>query len=171
MNKSQFTTVMFAMAGNFGAKIEPTTLDIWFRMAKDDGITYDELQSAAQRIMRSKKESYGRMPTYAEILEAAKGPAPKPPEIEDIAMVQANFIIDQLRRYGSLGIPHFDDPKTRALMRTRWPYCQWAASVKEKDLKWWIKDFIAAYKSETANERLAIAGDANKLIEGIGNEL
>jgi len=40
-----------------------------------------------------------------------------------------------------------NDPITEYLMTSRWPYQAWAGNVLTKDIVWWRKDFIEAYKN------------------------
>lgn len=172
MTKEQFAKLIFAMAGNFGAEVQPATLDVWFAMAWEDGITYQEMQAAAQKIMRTKAEGYGRMPTYAEILEAIRGRLPK---IEHRATAEANRIIAHLNHYRDAKVwPDLIDPITKHLMEQRWPYEQWASRVKEEELKWWAKDFIEAYQAHEATGGPPPAIEAPKvrgLLGSIGSSI
>jgi len=142
-----FAKVIYGLAGSFSATISPATLDIWMEMLKADGITYQELQTGVQRLIREKTEGYGRLPLYGELLKAIKGSQPK---IEDRALVEANKILDHLRLYGATKWPEMSDPITRQLMTTRWHYLKWAGQVVESELKWWVKEFVEAYQSTNA---------------------
>lgn len=173
MTKEQFAKLIFALAGNFGTEIQPATLDIWFAMAREDGITYQEMQAAAQKIMRTKAEGYGRMPAYAEILEAIRG---QPPKVEHRATAEASRIIEHLNTYGATTLPDLSgDPITRRLMTTRWPYKTWAAKVAEAKIDWWIKDFVEAYRAIEATGGALPAIEAPKrvrpLLESIGAQI
>ena len=170
MNKKQFAQLMYALAGNFGATIEPITLDVWYELAQQDGLQYERLQEAAKKILRSKKDGYGRMPTYAEILEAARGPAPV---LEDQALVEANKIIAHLHTSGASLPPEMPDPITNFLMSRVWPYTVWAAGVLEDDLKWWTKDFCAAYRATTKTHELhkQIPAAENKELEDLSKKI
>lgn len=173
MTKEQFAKLMFALAGNFGTEIQPATLDAWFAMAREDGITYGQMQAAVRKIMRTKAHSYGRMPTYAEILEAIRG---QPPKIEHKATAEANRIIAHLHTHGATTWPDLSsDPITRRLMTTRWPYKTWAAQVLESELKWWVKEFVEAYQAIEATGGVAPAIEAPKevrpLLESIGAQI
>lgn len=172
MTKEQFSKIMVAMAGNFGATIQPATLDVWFQMAKGDGFTYEQVARAAAHIMRTKTNGYGRMPTYAEIVQAIQG---EPPKIEHKALAEAIRIIGHLRYNGATTWPDLSqDPVTERLMTTRWPYKTWAAQVLESELKWWAKEFVEAYQAEQAIDRQSnpqIPHQATALIESVGKRM
>ncbi len=172
MTKEQFSKIMVAMAGNFGATIQPATLDVWFQMAKGDGFTYEQVAKAAGHIMRTKANGYGRMPTYAEIVQAIQG---EPPKIEHKALAEANRIIGHLRYNGAIAWPDLSqDPVTERLMTTRWPYKAWASQVLESELKWWAKEFVEAYQAEHATGRQPspqIPHQATALLEGVGKRM
>lgn len=165
MDYEKFSKVIFALAGNFGATIEPATLDIWYDILVADGVTYQQLQQAAQKIIRSKKDGYGRLPTYAELLEAIRG---QQPQVEDVALVEANKILNHLRINGARAYPCLDDPVTRLLMTTRWEYYRWASQVAESELKWWVKEFCEAYRATNICEQICIPHEARTLLEHIG---
>jgi hypothetical protein len=169
MDYKRFTDIMGAIAGNFSSTIEPGLLNIWHKLMRADGITYEQLRAAALKIIRTKKDSYGRMPTYAEILEAIQG---EQPAIEDVALVEANKILDHLRINGAGIWPNLSDPITRQLMTTRWYYPRWAANCVESHNHWWVKDFVEAYRSTNlvdGGQGLAqISGQVRPLLEMVG---
>ena len=160
--------VIMGLAGNFSATIPLATLDIWLEMLKADGITYQELQQGAQKIMREKKDGYGRMPTYVELIESIRGSQPK---IEDRALCEANKILDHLRLHGAGVWPEMSDPITRQLMTTRWHYLTWAAQCVESENHWWVKEFVEAYRSTNAvNPALEIPDRVRPMLKIIGGE-
>lgn len=165
MNREKFFNIMMALAGNFGAAIQPATLHAWFAMAENDGLTYEQISTAAQQIMRTKLDGYGRMPTWAEILEAIHGQAPR---IEHKATAEANRIISHLHTYGATTWPDLSDPVTKRLMISRWPYKTWAASVIESELKWWVKEFVQAYEAEQITGPVQIPARVRGLLSHIG---
>jgi hypothetical protein len=168
MNREKFFKVMMALAGNFGTAIQPATLDVWFAMAKDDWITYEQISAAAQTIMRTKTDGYGRMPTYAELLVAIRGQAPT---IEHKATAEANRVIAHLHTYGATTSPDLSaDPITQRLMTVRWHYKTWASQVLESELKWWVKEFVQAYEAEqiSSGRHAQIPAKLRGLIENIG---
>ena len=165
--RENMVKTLLGLAGNFGDTFDAYTLDMWRKMFKRDGISLEQIDAAAIKIMRSRKIS--KMPTYAEFLEYIQGsPADK-------AQQQADMVIDVLRTKGRMVDPIFPDTITAHLMRTRWPYKTWAAEVKESELVWWRKEFIEAYKSYSknpdtipANRQLEAGQKVKRLAEGIG---
>jgi len=135
--------VLYGMAGNFGDTMDDHTLKLWARVFELDNIPIDQIKSAAINILRTRKIS--KMPTLAEFLEAVNG------SFDSAAQAQADVVVDVLRSQGSHQAITFSDPITQHLMSRRWPYKQWASSVLEKELVWWRKDFVEAYKDLARN--------------------
>jgi len=61
--------------------------------------------------------------------------------------IEADRVIAHLNAHGGSAPLPADDPITEYLMTSRWPYQTWAAGVLTKDIVWWRKDFIEAYKN------------------------
>lgn len=137
--RAKLGSILMGLAGNFGDEFDTPTLNMWDRMFKADGIKLSQIENAAERIMRTRKIS--KMPTYAEFLEYIQGFS------QDTATQQADMVLGMLRRHGHRANPEFEDSVTAYLMRTRWPYRQWAQNVKESEIVWWRKEFISAYQS------------------------
>ncbi len=134
---------MLAIADNYpGATFSSAGLKLRFEALKD--FTIEQISEAAVKLISTHK--YKNMPTTADIIEAMGGRI----TIEDRAEIEAGKVIDHLHRYGKMVIPEFEDPITKYLMSTRWRYCSWAARVVEDELKWWLRDFVRAYKAHTA---------------------
>ena len=106
-----FAKVIYGLAGSFSATISPATLDIWMEMLKADGITYQELQTGVQRLIREKTEGYGRLPLYGELLKAIKGNSPKSKTGPGLMRGQQDS--DHLRLHGAGVWPEMSDPITR----------------------------------------------------------
>ena len=171
MNFDQYSDIIYTIAGNFGAAIEPATMDAWFELLKSDGVSIMQLRAAAAKLMRTKKTTYGRMPTYVEIMEAIQG---QTPQIEDRALTEANKILDHLRIHGATLWPEMSDPITRQLMTTRWYYPRWAANCVESENHWWVKQFCEAYLATGAvNPELGVAQISERvrpLLEMVGGK-
>lgn len=87
---------------------------------------------------------------------------------ESMPTIQADYVIEHLNRYGgSVGLKT-DDPITDYLMTHVWPYQTWAAKVLTKEIVWWKKDFIEAYKTRKEAgiiPQLEAAPEGKSLIE------
>jgi len=149
MNHVELSKIIVGLAANFGVKIPVGLIELWKAAFMKDGISIDQIRYGAGKILRTKKDGYGRMPTYAEIIEIIQGGDKK-----DKALVLATEIITHLKLHGANVLPVLEDPVAANLMSRRWPYRKWAAQVLESELKWWTKEFCEAYKSHTAIEKL-----------------
>ena len=153
-DKSRFAQIMLGMADNFRDTVTKEGMALRFDVLKEFSI--QQVEAAARKILLTRK--YTKMPPVAEFIEAIQGQAPA---VEDKALVMANEIVSHLKRFGSGVSPTLDhDPTAKRLMATRWPYRQWASSVLDSELKWWIKEFCAAYRAEAIVERIEIEGPA-----------
>jgi len=90
-------------------------------------------------------------PKPAELIELIRGSSKQiEQEKDDKALIIANEIMEQARRY-SPGHPlKLNDPIAQHLMTSRWPYHNWATTVLESELKWWVKEFCEAYNAYSA---------------------
>jgi len=139
----KFSDIMLAIANNYpGTKFTSTGLKMRFEAMKEFSI--EQISEAAVKIISTHK--YNTMPTTADIIDAIGGRI----NIADRAEIEANKILDHLRRHGKSVIPEFEDPITKYLMNSRWRYCSWAARVAEDDLKWWSRDFVRVYRAHAA---------------------
>lgn len=159
------------MAANFGVKIPEGLIELWQNAFNQDDISLEQIRYAAGKILRSKKDGYGRMPTYAEFIQIIEG------SHDDKALVIASEIIAYLRVHGSRIFPKLNDPIAKYLMTNRWPYHEWAANVCTDELKWWTKEFCEAYKSYLTMENIKMPlldfgkEDIKKLVQNIAQEL
>ena len=170
-----FAQIIMGLAANFGAKVPAGLTELWENAFREDGISLDQIRNAAGQILRSRTDSYGRMPTYAEFIEKIQG------KQEDKAQIAANEIITHLKKHGANTPLKLNDQIAIHLMSTRWEYKQWASSVLEKELTWWVKDFCEAYRAYSKSSGFDTIGapetkgqiqeGVKKLTEGIANEI
>jgi len=134
-----------AIADNYpGTSFTSNGLKLRFAALKEFSI--DQVEMAAVKLIQTHK--YNSMPTTADIINAMGGSGRI--DQEQRAEMEAGKVLEHLRYHGKNVSPRFADPITKHLMTTRWRYYAWAARVKEDDLKWWCKDFVRAYKAQTA---------------------
>jgi hypothetical protein len=139
----EFSDIMLAIADNYpGATFSSAGLKLRFEALKE--FTIDQISEAAVKLISTHK--YKHMPTTADIIDAIGGRI----SVSDRAEIEANKILDHLRRHGKSVIPEFKDPITKYLMNSRWRYYSWAARVAEDDLKWWFRDFVRVYRAHAA---------------------
>jgi len=158
-DKKKFCEIIFCVADNFSAKVTDRTLKFWWEMFQEDSVTINQIAQAAKQIIRTRK--YTNMPTYADFIEHIKG------KVDDAAEIQAILCVDESRKYspGELS-PAFDDPITAYLMKHRWPFQNWAMSLLEAKIQWWVKEFKSAYLSFDRNKLndLMLANESQKRI-------
>jgi len=152
---------------NFRAAATEPLLDMWFDMAKEDGITIDQWTAAARQILRARK--FTSQPTYADFHEAIHGDLTNK---ANNATVQVSIIMKQIRDIGSYRTPVYDDPITKQLMTSRWSWPS-VCAMTEDEHKWWAKEFIEAYQAtEKLEPQTAIDGNGSSrlrlLAGGIG---
>lgn len=139
----EFAKIIIGLAANFGVKIQDGLIEFWYDAFKEDGINIEQIRYAAGKILRKPKNRYGHLPTYDEFIEIIQGGSN-----EDRAIIIANEIIVHTKTYGSKVFPNINDDKiAKHLMTKRWPYHEWAASILESELKWWVKEFCEVYRS------------------------
>jgi len=140
-DSKQFTEIMMAIADNYpGTSFTSNGLKLRFEALKEFSI--DQLAGAAVKLIKTHK--YNSMPTTADIINAMGGGQ------VDKAEIEAGKVLDHLHRFGAHKTPAFEDPVTAYLMGGRWRYFSWASRVQESELKWWVRDFVRAYKAQVS---------------------
>jgi hypothetical protein len=161
-DNERFKAAIKTLALNAGVEIEEDKLKIYFMALEEFEI--DQVEKSCAMILRTWK--YNTMPTVAHIIEGVEG---QQPNLEDKAMVCANKVIEHLRIHGRTKELEgaLDDPVAMQLMTRRWPYYNWAQIILEEDLKWWVKDFCAAYVAEVKSDNIEIPHTAKPLIDNL----
>ena len=133
MNKKEMAIVIMGLAANFGAKIPEGLLEIWFQAFNEDGYSIEQIKRAAGKIIRTKKDSYGRMPTYAEFIDAIDGNQDQAAEIE------VNNVISQIRDLGADGKPKLSIPMVNAINIRFGGWHNMCCGLEESKLQWFIR--------------------------------
>lgn len=170
-DKNRFRAAMKGLAISVGLDVSKgndemfrNILRLYFKTLESFDIS--NIEAAAKQLLLTWK--YNRMPPPSIIVEAIQGAQPA---IEDLALVEANKILDHVRQHGATRWPAMPDPITRRLMTTRWYYPRWAANCIESENHWWVRQFCEAYRAtDSVQPALEIPGQVKPLIEGIGNE-
>lgn len=166
-DRKAFAEIIYGLAEDIGTNISKPGLQLKFEALKSFPI--EDVKSAALEIMKTWKSP--RIPPVSVFLEHL---GVKKIDAKNRAEIEADKIISHLNFYGSTEFPNFDDPVTRHLMSHRWPYLRWAKAILESDLKWWRKDFLAAYQAfDMSGEAkfLEAPQDLKKLAAGIGKTI
>lgn len=70
-----------------------------------------------------------------------------PGDIEDIALVEADKVVNAIREAGYYNSVVFDDPVTMAVIQQGWGGWMKVCDLKEDEVKWFRKDFAKIYKA------------------------
>lgn len=163
-DKNAFAQIMYGLADNFSASI--TQEGMRFRYECLSGYDIDQIRRAATHIVKTRK--FTKMPTIADFIEAIEG------NQEDKAEEQAMKVLEEMRRVGSWSSPSFDDEKTKKIVAS----LGWGniCAMKESEVKFFVKDFIASYCSESRRQATTqisgnVDGDVKRLLAGITKEI
>lgn len=145
MNKetdsTRFALIMKTLAINAGVEMSKDILSVYFEALK--GFTIEQFEEGAKKVLLTWE--YNRMPPLSIL---TKNITNDTQQVEDKTLVVATKIVSHLNTWGSSKYPDLSgDPITKHLMSTRWPYGKWASEVLESELKWFIKEFCAAYRA------------------------
>lgn len=138
----KFTKAMKALAVNAGVQATRDIIDLYFEALKNFPI--EQIESASKALLATWQ--YNRMPPLHTIIEEITG---KRKLTQNPALVIANHIVSWLQAHGSTQYPPNLDSVADYLMRTRWPYEKWAASVLQSELMFWVRDFCNLYDTWT----------------------
>ena len=145
--------VIMGLAANFGVKIPDGLLEIWFEAFSEDGYTFEQIKKAAGKIIRTKKDSYGRLPTYGEFIEAIEGDPAHSADIE------VNNVVSQIRDLGADGKPKLSIPMVNAINIRFGGWHNMCCGLEESKLQWFIRDLKEAYLIEIAKDEKLMLPD------------
>jgi hypothetical protein len=169
-DKNKFSEIFYGLADEFGGKISKHSLKMKFEALKD--LSIDEVAQAATHIVNNREKTYPAIPTVNELRKSLDILRGGNISIKSKAEVQATEVLEFLRIYGTTKVPRFTDKITDAIMRTRFPYQNWATHVTMKDLEYWPRKFVDAYLAFSEHDQaLMISGGdvLKRLVENIGN--
>jgi len=138
---------MKAMAVNCGHQApDEDSLRFFYEALKR--YTIEQVEAGVKKLLL--KWAYNTRPTIYHLVKAID----PTPQIKAKAHVQADLILEHVKKYGAKEWPLLDDPITRHLMTTRWPYFTWASNITESESKWWHKEFVEAYEVYSESETI-----------------
>ncbi len=146
MNKEQYragiTKIVFMMAEAFRDTASDALIDAWVAVLRHARVTIDEAQQAAVEVMSTRQ--YNKLPPPGVFLEILR------PQVSHKALgeSQADIVLEAIRGLGPMGGVKFEDPITDKLMATRWPWRSFSMELLSEQVKWWRKEFVAAYCEE-----------------------
>ena len=141
-NHNLFKGYMTALGEIHSKEITDVIKDIYWKSLKD--FSDESCENAFKRAIAELKF----FPKPAELIEFASG---KSGSIDDIAMVEADKVINAMRHVGAYKSVMFDDPVTSAVINQG--YGGWIKICNERmedDNKWFRIEFIKIYKAYAA---------------------
>ena len=145
-NLAKFATFMKAFEINCGVE-ERTKEQINFYFTAFKPFPISEVEKAFSRVMYD--WIYNRFPTVGVFMKALKEDQPL---LEDLAEIQAAEVIKQMQLHGIYGTPEFKDPITKELTKHRFVLATLCRTMKDGDEKWFVKEFVRAYKAFERNK-------------------
>jgi len=146
MNKEQYragiTKIVFMMAEAFRDTASDALIDAWVAVLANAKVTIEEAQQAAVQVMSTRE--YNKLPPPGVFLAILRPPV----NCNAVANGQADLVLEQVRRLGGHRQPVFEDPITAKLMEVRWPWRDFCDTLQTSEVKWWRRDFRAAYLDE-----------------------
>ena len=70
-----------------------------------------------------------------------------PGDIEDIALIEADKVINAISDHGYYASVTFDDPVTMAVIEQGWGGWMKLCELKDEEIKWFRKDYVKIYKA------------------------
>ena len=145
-NLAKFATFMKAFEINCDVK-ERTKEQINFYFTVFRPFPISEVEKAFSRVLHD--WIYNRFPPVGVFMKAIEK---EQPLLEDIAEIQAAEVIKQMQLHGIYGTPEFKDPITKELTKHRFVLATLCRTMKDGDEKWFVKEFIKAYKAFERNK-------------------
>ncbi len=149
-DKARFCQLLVTTAELFEKDLSTPILNLYFTALKDFSI--NQIERALGKVVVSCKF----FPKPVEIIELIGG---GPGQLEDIAQVQADLVVNAIRKIGSYQSVMFRDPATIAVIQQSFGgWIKACLELMETNTKWFRKDFISAYQ---AYSRQGIKGNGH----------
>ena len=163
-DKIKFANIMRGFEINCSDKITKEQLDFYFTNLKQ--FPFSEMELAFKKVLY--KWEYNKMPTIGVFIKVL---GKSQPLIEDIAEIQATEVLKQMQECGYCNTPKFTDPVTIELMKHRFNFISLCKTMKESEIKWFVKEFIQAYQAFDRNKENSLIGDIPSELKKITNNL
>lgn len=150
--REKFSKIMWGLAEIFGGEISKPSMELRFSALQDFDI--DDIEITGIYLLKYRKAKFPAVPTVVEFVELLEKDVAN---IDIAAESQADFVLKRVRT----GSPaDFCDPITKKLMENRWTYHIWSKKVLEKDIPWWRKEFVKAYRRTREDQRMVAIAHA-----------
>ena len=114
----------------------------------------DKIKQAGVWLLKNRTQTFPAIPTTKEIIDAIEKLSGKL-ELKTKAELEADKVLNKLKKFGSAAEPLFFDETTKYLMTYRWTFTQ-LGMMLAGDLKWWRKDFVDAYQDNDKQKCLVL---------------
>ncbi len=164
MNKTELLKIFYGIAENYNLDLPGKQyVDFMHSMFVDDGITIEQVKMAAKMIIKTKKESFGKMPPYAEYLEIIQGSQ------DQIAELEAQKVIALVNYEGRYAdYKHRLSPETIAAIDNRFGgYDSLCITLETGKLNWFVKEFKEAYSAIKTQPPQISHDEARQLLTNI----
>lgn len=146
-NLAKFAIIMKMFGVNCGVEeITKNQINVYFTAFKPFPIA--GVEKAFSRVMYD--WIYNKFPPVGVFMKAMEKDQPL---LEDIAEIQATEVIKQMQLHGIYGTPEFKDPITKELTKHRFVLATLCRTMKDGDEKWFVKEFVRAYKAFERNKK------------------
>lgn len=142
MDRDKIAQTLFRVAENASAEIpSDPAIDFIIEMLEDDGITASQFEYAANFLIKTKKDFYGKMPTYGEYYEIIKG------NTDQIAEKEAQAVIALINYEGRYAdYKHRLTPETITTINNRFGgWDSLCSTLEASKFNWFVKEFKEAY--------------------------
>ena len=146
MNKQELAEVLYGISVNYGLTMSKDYVSFMCKMFAMNRITIEQVKAAALKIIYNKTKAYEKMPNYAEFAEYIQG------NQEQIADIEINNVIQQVRSIGADGKPNIPIPMVNAINIRFGGWQNLCATLEDSKLQWFIRDLKEAYLIELAKD-------------------
>ena len=137
-DKKRFCELLITTAELFEKDLSTPILNLYFTALENFSI--DQVEKALGKVIMLCKF----FPKPVEIIELIPG---GPGNLADTAQVQADIVVNAIKKIGPYQSVYFSDPVTTAVIqRCFGGWIQICTETMEADLKWFRKDFVSYYQ-------------------------
>lgn len=171
MNKSdmpKFSALIYGLAEENGGTVSGNGVVLKFDALKPYSL--DQVVQAANWLMKNRTETFPPVPKVTEfqdVIDRLNGGIEKQTRAE----IEADKVLEMSKVFGRECQAKAKDPITNYLLKNRWSW--WTLGMmKHEDLRWWRRDFVAAYQDMEKSglcDRIDENGKLNQLASGLAD--
>ena len=160
--KKEYLNVIIRTAIVFDKGLNKELLNIYYDILKEYPL------KSVKTACRKAIEICKFFPKISEIINFIKE---EQPQIKDLAEIQATEVLKQMQECGYCNTPKFTDPVTIELMKHRFNFVSLCKTMKESEIKWFVKEFIQAYQAFNRNRENLLIEEMPSKLKKITNNL